>query len=92
MDLVQMVPNHVKLHHLSRLWFEHKWFEEGMGYASPNFRAWYKAEIRFSDTIDDIIWLRRKKCDFQIRYHFYNNSCGPVNGVKDRLVLPEGYS
>ena len=33
-----------------------------------NFRSWYKVQIRFSDnslqkeTIDDIIWLRRKKC------------------------------
>ena len=33
-----------------------------------NFHAWYEVEIRFSDnprqkeTIDDIIWLRRKKC------------------------------
>ena len=29
-----MVPNHVKHHYLSRLCVEHKWFEEGMGYAS----------------------------------------------------------
>ena len=35
---------------------------------SFNFHAWYEVEIRFSDnprqkeTIDDIIWLRRKKC------------------------------
>ena len=57
-----------------------------------SFRAWYRAEMRFIDTIDDTIWLRRKKCDLQIRYHFYNNSCGLVNGVKDRLVLSKGYS
>ena len=35
---------------------------------SFNFCTWYRVEIRFSDnpwqkgTIDDIIWLRKKKC------------------------------
>ena len=38
-----------------------------------NFHAWYESEIRFSDnlqqkqTIDGIIWLRRKKC---VTYRF----------------------
>ena len=59
---------------------------------SFNFRAWYRVEIRFSDnprqknTIDDIIWLRRKKSNLQIRYHFQYNSFGPVHGVRDQLV------
>ena len=41
-----------------------------------NFHAWYEFEIRFSDdprqkeTIDGIIWLRRKKCNLLIRYYF----------------------
>ena len=30
--IAQMVPNHAK-HYLSLLCVEHKWFEEGMGYA-----------------------------------------------------------
>ena len=32
-----------------------------------------------------------KEFNLQIRYHFQYNSCGPVNGVKDQLVLLEGY-
>ena len=65
---------------------------------SFSFRDWYRVEIRFSDnprqkdTIGDIIWRRRKNCNLQIRYLFKCNSCGPVNGFKDQLVLPEGYS
>ena len=41
-----------------------------------NFHAWYEFEIRLSDdprqkeTIDGIIWLRRKKCNLLIRYYF----------------------
>ena len=31
-------------------------------------------------------------CNLQIRYLFQYNSYGPVNGAKDQLVLPEGYS
>ena len=30
-----MVPNHAKHHYLSQLFIEHKWLEEGMGYAPP---------------------------------------------------------
>ena len=30
--------------------------------------------------------------NLQISYHFYYNSCGPVNGVKNQLLLPQGYS
>ena len=31
-------------------------------------------------------------CNLQIRYRFQYNTCGPANGVKDQLVLSEGYS
>ena len=59
--IVQMVSNHAKHHYLSQLCIGQKWFEEGMGYATFNFRTYYKVEIRFSDnprqkeTIDEII-------------------------------------
>ena len=62
-----------------------------------NFYAWYEVEIRFSDnprekeTIDGIIWLRKKVCNLKIRYHFLYNSCGPVTGVKNQLLLSEAY-
>ena len=62
-----------------------------------NFHGWYEVEIRLSDnprqkeTIDGIIWLRRKKCNLQIRYYFQYSSCGPVTGAKNELFLQEGY-
>ena len=61
-----------------------------------NFCTWYKVEIRFSDntqqkeTIEDIIWPRRKKCHLHIRYHFQYNPCGLINSVKNQL-LAKGY-
>ena len=33
--IVQTVPNCAKHHDLNRLCVDHKWFEEGMGYAPP---------------------------------------------------------
>ena len=45
------------------------WIEDGVSTSiNFNFRAWYEVEIRLNDdprqkeTIDGIIWLRRKKC------------------------------
>ena len=45
------------------------WIEDGVSTSiNFNFRAWYDVEIRLNDdprqkeTIDGIIWLRRKKC------------------------------
>ena len=68
--IVQMVPNHAKHHYLSRLCIEHKWFEEGMGYAPPKVLiSTSGTELKFGSVITlnkriqgDIIWCRRKKC------------------------------
>ena len=56
--------------YLSPMCIEHKGLKGDGVCTSINFhfRAWYEVEIRFSDnywqkeTIDDIFWLRRKKC------------------------------
>ena len=72
--------------HLSWMCVEHKWFK-GIGYAPPPpwvcTCTWYEVEIRFSDnlrqkeTIDDIIWLRRKKSViYRLDIIFSTTQCG----------------
>ena len=65
---------------------------------SFNLHTWYEVEIRFSDnprqkeTIDDIIWLRRKKCViYRLDIIFsVTHAAQLINGVKNQL-LPDGY-
>ena len=63
-----------------------------------NLHPWHEIKFCLSDnppqkeTIDEIILAQENKvCNLQIRYRFRYNSCCPVNGAKNQLLLPEGY-
>ena len=74
-----MVPNCAKYHYLSRLCVEHKWFEDGMGYApSEDLISMPRIELNLGSAIT--LDKRRqqmksfgsgeKVCNLQIRYDF----------------------
>ena len=69
--IFQFVRIDSKFLKIYRSWLcaDHKWlFEEGRGYAAPKILISTHGMIRFSgnplqkETIDGVIWLRRKKC------------------------------